>query len=60
MSENQLLDNEIRRRAAQGGYAVEQLKDEVMMSGAMKGDFEIRVVLQRRNPNGQLFKAVLE
>lgn len=54
------LDNQIRDRVAQGETVVSALEKEVLISGAMASDFQVRVRLQRRHPSGQLFKAVLE
>lgn len=54
------LNNEIRRRVFQGLQVVDVLKDEVLISGAMPSDIQVLLVLQRPNPSGKLFKAVLK
>lgn len=53
------LDNQIRRHAAQGETVIGALEKDVLASGAMRYDFQVRVRLQRGHPSGQLFKAVL-
>lgn len=53
------LDNQIRRQAEQGETVIGALEKEVLASGAMWDEFQVRVRFQTRHPSGQRFKAVL-